>query len=200
MKRGIVFLLTCVIALVLYSSKDFASAQAAATVPVNVTVNGALVITDASNDSMTGVNPNINVNLSVTPDLGAATVTGQANFRIRTNRNTWRLTAQRTVSNSGGTGLADTDISLTVAKSAGSNGNANAGALVAPFTASTNLNSIPTASSVDVVSGTAKTSNAKDASNTNNYFQVNTTYGVVPDFFYTPGTYSTTITYNLVSP
>ena len=135
MKRGIVFLLTCVIALVLYSSKDFASAQAAATVPVNVTVNGALVITDASNDSMTGVNPNINVNLSVTPDLGAATVTGQANFRIRTNRNTWRLTAQRTVSNSGGTGLADTDISLTVAKSAGSNGNANAGALVAPFTA-----------------------------------------------------------------
>ena len=200
MIKKILFIIVIVTIFVFYSSEDIASAQAAATVPVNVTVNGALVITDASNDSMAGVNPNINVSLSVTPDLGAATVTGQANFRIRTNRNTWRLTAQRTVSNSGGTGLADTDISLTVAKSAGTNGNASAGSLVAPFTAATNLNSIPTASSTDVISGTAKTSNAKDSTNTNNYFQVNTTYGVAPDFFYTPGTYSTTITYNLVSP
>ncbi len=199
MIRNSIFLIAVISLLVLYSSKDIA-AQAAATVPVNVTVNGALVITDASNDSMAGANPTINVNLSVTPDLGAATVTGQANFRVRTNRNAWRLTAQRTVSNAGGTGLADTDVSLTVAKSAGSTGNANAGALVAPFTASTTLNSIPTATSVDVVSGTAKTSTAKDGANTNNYFQVNTTYGVAPDFFYTPGTYSTTITYNLVSP
>ncbi len=181
-------------------SEDFSSAQAAATVPINVTVNGALVITDASNDSMSGINPNINVSLSVTPDLGQTAVTGQANFRVRTNRTAWRLTAQRTASSAGSTGIADTDVTLSVSKSAGSTGNASAGALVAPFTAATNINSIPTASSVDVVNGTAKTSSAKDGSNTNNYFQVNTTYGIAPDFFYTPGTYSTTITYNLVSP
>ncbi|OGI06457.1 MAG: hypothetical protein A3I68_04025 [Candidatus Melainabacteria bacterium RIFCSPLOWO2_02_FULL_35_15] len=186
--------------LVLYSSEEIASAQTAATVPVNVTVNGALVITDASNDSMSGINPNINVSLSVTPDLGAAIVTGQANFRIRTNRTTWRLTAQRTVSNAGSTGIADTDVTLSVVKSAGSTGNANAGMLVSPFTALTNLNSIPTASSAGVVSGTAKTSSTKDGTNTNNYFQVNTTYGIAPDFFYSPGTYSTIITYNLISP
>jgi len=200
MIKKIIFLIVTLAILTLYSSKDIASAQAAATVPVNVTVNGSLVITDASNDSMAGTNPNINVNLSVTPDLGAAIVTGQANFRIRTNRAAWRLTAQRTTSNAGGTGLADTDVTLSVAKSAGSTGNASAGALVAPFTAATTLNSIPTATSADVISGTAKTSSAKDGTNTNNYFQVNTTYGVAPDFFYTPGTYSTTITYNLVSP
>ena len=200
MGKNINFLIAILIIFALYSSKDIASAQAAATVPVNVSVNGALVITDASNDSMAGTNPNINVTLNVTPDLGAANATGQANFRIRTNRSTWRLTAQRTTSNAGGTGIADTDVTLSVAKSAGSNGNANAGALVSPFTSSTSLNSIPTASSVDVVSGTAKTSNAKDGTNTNNYFQVNTTYGIAPDFFYTVGTYSTTITYNLVSP
>ena len=200
MTKKNVFLFVILIVFVFYSSEDIAFAQAAATVPVNVTVNGALVITDASNDSMAGTNPNINVTLNVTPDLGAANATGQANFRIRTNRSTWRLTAQRTTSNAGGTGIADTDVTLSVAKSAGSTGNASAGALVSPFTSSTNLNSIPTASSVDVVSGTAKTSNAKDGTNTNNYFQVNTTYGIAPDFFYTVGTYSTTITYNLVSP
>ncbi len=200
MIKRILFITVIIIMFVLYSSEDIASAQAAATIPVNVTVNGALVITDASNDSMSGINPTINVNLSVTPDLGAATVTGQANFRIRTNRTAWRLTAQRTVSNAGSTGIADTDVTLSVAKSAGSTGNANAGTLVAPFTAATNLNSIPTATSADVISGTARTSSAKDGTNTNNYFQVNTTYGIAPDFFYTPGTYSTTITYNLVSP
>ena len=200
MMKKLFFTISIVAILALYSSKDIASAQAAATVPINVTVNGSLVITDASNDSMSGTNPNINVNLSVTPDLGQSTVTGQANFRIRTNRTAWRLTAQRTASNSGGTGIADTDVTLSVAKSAGSTGNASAGALVAPFNAAATLNNVPTASSADVVSGTAKTSSVKDGNNTNNYFQVNTTYGVSPDFFYTPGTYSTTVTYNLVSP
>ncbi|MBI2995897.1 MAG: hypothetical protein HYY52_04250 [Candidatus Melainabacteria bacterium] len=169
-------------------------------VPLNVTVNGSFVITDAANDSMSGTNPTINVNLNVTPDIGAGTVNGQANFRIRTNRTTWRLTTQKTATNTGGTGLADTDVSLIVSKSAGSTGNANAGNLVAPFNAPTTIASIPTATAIDVISGTAKTSGAKDGTNTNNYFQVNTTYGVQPDFFYSPGTFSTTITYNLVSP
>lgn len=200
MTKKLVYLTLLLSILILYSSEDYFSAQAAATVPVNISVNGALVITDAANDGMAGVNPNINVNLSVTPDLSLGTVTGQANFRIRTNRTTWRLTAQRTASNAGGTGIADSDVTLSVAKSAGSNGNANAGSLVAPFTSSTNLNSIPTATSADVINGTARTSSAKDGTNTNNYFQVNTTYGIAADFFYTPGTYSTTITYNLVSP
>ena len=200
MEKNINFLIAVLIIFALYSLEDIAPAQAAAIVPVNVTVNGALVITDALNDSMAGTNPNINVTLNVTPDLNAANVTGQANFRIRTNRSAWRLTAQRTISNAGGTGIVDTDVTLSVAKSAGSTGNASAGALVSPFTSSTTLNSIPTASSTDVVSGCAQTSNAKDGTNTNNYFQVNTTYAISPDFFYTPGTYSTTVTYNLVSP
>ena len=146
-----IFVIIMITTIVIYSSEDTVSAQAATTVPVNVTVNGALVITDSANDSMSGINPNINVSLSVTPDLGASTITGQANFRIRTNRTTWRLTAQRTASNSGGTGIADTDISLSVSKVAGSTGNSNAGSLVAPFYTSTNLNSIPTVSSADVV-------------------------------------------------
>ena len=177
-------------------------ADAAASVPLSVTINGSLVISDASNDTAAGKNPTTNVNISVTPDLGAATATGSANFRIRTNNSTWRLTTSRTASSVGGTGIADTDVSVTIAKSTGTNANAASGALVAPFTAQTSLSSIPVppATAADVISGTAKTSSARDSSNANNWFQVNTTYGIEPDFFYTPGTFSTTITYNLVSP
>ena len=171
-----------------------------ATVPLSLQVNGALVISNASDDTSMGKDPSINVNIAVTPDLGATNASGSANFRIRTNRTTWRLTAQRTASDAGGTGIGDSDVLLDVSKSAGSNANASAGALVSPFTSQTNLSSISTSSPVDVVSGTAKTSSAKDSSNANNWFQVGTTYSIFPDFFYTPGTYSTTISYSLVSP
>jgi len=172
-----------------------------ATIPVNITVNGTLTISDASNDSSAGKNPTINVNLSITPDLGTAPVTGDANFRIRTNRSTWRLTAQRTTEiDTGPTNIVAMDITLSVTTQAGTNANAMAGTLVAPFNAGTDLSSISTSAPVDVISGTAKTSTARDNTNTNNYFQVNTLYSILPDFFFQPGTWRTTITYNLVSP
>ena len=174
--------------------------HAAGTVPLAVTVNGSLVISDADNDTMAGLNPTKNVTLSITPDLGHTIQSGGANFRIRTNRSAWRLTAQRTATSTGGTGIADADVKVDIAKSAGSTASASAGALVAPFTSQSDLSAITTASAVDVVSGTAKTSSMLDSGNANNWFQVNTTYSLQPDFFYTPGTFSTTITYDLVSP
>ena len=173
---------------------------AAASVPLSIVVNGTLVVSDDANDTMAGENPTKNVSISVTPDLGATTATGSANMRLRTNNAAWRLTAQRTASSAGSTGILDADVSVTVTKSAGSTANAASGALVAPFTAQTNLSSIPTLTAADVVSGTAKTSSMLDNTNANNYFQVNTTYGIQPDFFYSPGTFSSTITYSLVSP
>lgn len=172
-----------------------------ATIPINITVNGTLTISDANNDASSGKNPTINVNLSVTPDLGAAAVTGDANFRIRTNRSVWRLTAQRTSEvDTGPTNIVATDVGLLISTQAGANANSMAGILVAPFNAQTDLSSVSTTAPVDVISGTAKTSTARDNTNTNNYFQVNTRYSILPDFFYQPGTWRTTITYNLVSP
>lgn len=199
MKKQIMWLLT-IVALLLFNNANAPKVDAAATVPLSVTVNGSLVISDADNDTMAGKDPTKNVNLSVTPDLGHTVQSGSANFRVRTNRATWRLTAQRTASDAGGTGIADTDVLVDISKSAGSSANANAGTLVAPFNAQTNVSSITTATAVDVVNGTAKTSSAKDANNTNNWFQVSTAYSIQPDFFYTPGTYTTTVTYSLVSP
>lgn len=172
-----------------------------ATVPLNITVNGSLIITDADNDTTSGKDPTKNVNISVTPDLLQSEVSGSANFRIRSNKPSWRLTTQRTASNAGTTGIVDSDISVTITKTAGSTANVNAGTLVAPFDAKTTLSSVPTiAPAANVVNGTAKTSSAKDPTNANNYFQVNTTYGLAPDFFFSAGTFTTTITYNLVSP
>ncbi len=172
---------------------------ATGTVPLSITVNGSLVVSDADNDTMSGENPTKNVSLSVTPDLGHTLQSGSANFRIRSNRTAWRLTAAKTASDAGGTGISDSDVLVDIAKSAGSSANANAGALVAPFNAQTSLASITT-SAVDVIDGTAKTSSSRDANNTNNWFQVSTTYSIQPDFFYTPGTFSSTITYSLVAP
>lgn len=172
-----------------------------ATVPINISVNGTLTISDANNDASSGKNPTINVNLSITPDLGAAQVTSDANFRIRTNRPNWRLTAQRTLeTDNGPTNITSMDVGLLITTQAGSNANAMAGTLVAPFTSQTDIGSISTSSPVNVISGSSKTSVTRDSTNINNYFQVNTRYSIFPDFFYQPGTWSTTITYNLVSP
>ena len=195
------FIFSCVIALLISLATPVKTFSQSATVPININVNGTLTISDASNDASSGKNPTINVSLSVTPDLGAAPATGNANFRIRTNRSTWRLTAQRTTEvDTGPTNIVAMDVGLLVTTQAGSNANSMAGTLVAPFNALTNLSSISTSVPTDVVSGTAKTSSAKDNTNTNNYFQVNTQYSIQPDFFFQPGTWSTTVTYNLVSP
>lgn len=172
-----------------------------ASVPINITVNGTLTVSDSINDSNAGKNPTINVNLSVIPDLGAAEVVGEANFRLRTNRSTWRLTAQRTQeTDSGPTNITAKDVGLLITTLAGSNANSMAGTIVSPFNAKTDLSSVSTSQPVDVVNGTSKTSTTRDNGNANNYFQINTKYSVLPDFFYQPGTWSTTVTYNFVSP
>lgn len=190
--------LVCLVLIFFWPSESLSQT---ATVPINITVNGTLTVSDANNDASAGKNPTLNVNLNVTPDLGAAAVTGNANFRLRTNRSTWRLTAQRTTEvDTGPTNISASDVSVLITKTAGTNANAAAGALVAPFTAQTNLSSISTVAPVNVISGTTKTSTARDGTNANNYFQVNTQYSILPDYFYQPGTWSTTITYSFVSP
>lgn len=191
-------ILAVVLILLLYPHKAFSQT---AIVPINITVNGNLTISDANNDASSGKNPTLNVNLTVTPDLGAAAATGDANFRIRTNRSTWRLTAQRTLEvDTGPTNIIAMDVGLTITTLAGSSANPNAGTKVAPFNSQTDLSNVPVGAPVTVIAGTAKTSITRDNTNINNYFQVNTRYSILPDFFYQPGTWRTTVTYNLVSP
>lgn len=201
MKNKLFFLKLPLLILILVFFIPLETSAQSAIVPINITVNGTLTISDANNDTKSGKDPTLNVNLNITPDLGASGSIGGASFRIRTNRPNWRLTTQRTQEiDTGPTNIVAMDIALVISTQAGSNANATAGTLVAPFNASTDLNSVPVSSPVTVVSGTAKTSSARDSTNTSNYFQVNTIYGIAPDFFFQPGTWKTTITYNLVSP
>lgn len=193
--------LIIVIALAFNSALNVQEAKAAsASVPLSVTVNGVLVLSDAGNDTAAGKDPTLNVNLTVTPDLGHTTQSGSANMRLRTNKSAWRLTASRTSSSAGTTQIADTDVKVDISTSAGTKANASAGAITTAFTGQKDLTAIPTTGTADVITGTAKTSSARDFANADNWFQVGTTYSIDPDFFYEPGTFSTTITYNLVSP
>lgn len=200
MKKKIIGLFLIVL-LISVNVLRFAEVKAAgATVPLSIVVNGNLVVSDAGNDTAAGKDPTKNVNISVTPDLGSTTQSGSANIRLRTNKAAWRLTAQRTASSAGGTGIADTDVKVDISKSAGTKANASSGAITLAFTGQKDLTAITTVSAVDVITGSAKTSSARDSGNVDNWFQVGTTYSINPDFFYTEGTFSTTITYSLVSP
>lgn len=179
------------------------AASGTATVPLSITVNGAVTVTDAATDTAAGKNPTLNVNLSVTPDIGASDVSGSANFRVRTNFTNWKLTAQRAGFTANGTGLAATNVGLSITKTAGSDASATACTLQAPFTGSTTINSISASAATDICAGTTtKTASAASTSaNTNNYLNFATTYTVAQDFFFTPGSGAATdtITYTVAN-
>lgn len=174
------------------TNKNISFAQQSATVTNNLTVNSVIVISDASTETS---DPTSSVALSLTPSVGASDATGSANFRIRTNQPSWRLVVSKGTYSAGTTSTAESDITITLSTSAGSNGNASAGTL--QYTSKT-LSSITNGETV--VSGTAKTSSTRDSTNTNNFFQVNTSYSIPQDFFFTPGTATITLTFTASAP
>lgn len=180
---------------------DKAQAAGTATVPLSITVNGAITVTDAATDTMAGANPTLNVTLNVTPDVGEVDATGSATFRVRTNLAMWTLSAQRAGFTAGTTGLAASDVGLTVTKTAGATGVAAACALQAPFTGATNIGQISDSAATTICAGTAKTAaSATTSLNPTNYLQFATDYTVPQDFFFSPGTATDTITYSVTDP
>ena len=171
-----------------------------AIVPINVTVLGKLIITDAENDTKSGENPTLNVNLKLTPDLSDSVISGSSSVRIRTNLNSWKLTAKRLEEGGSLVNLTPEDISLAFIVSAGGKANQSAGKLVTPFDTKTDLSKISSNSETDIIHGLSKTSAERDPKNTDNWFQLTSNYSISPDFYYETGDWSTTVTYNLVSP
>jgi len=166
----------------------------AAVANLTITVMNGLTITDTSNTT----NPQ-NVAIAITPDVGAAAQTGNANFYIRSNYPTWSLTALRSaLSDPSSTGLALTDIGYAVTLGThGTNANASAGAVAGSF-ASTTLNTLTTSAQA-IVTGSAKTSSARDSANTQNFFKVNNAFTVNQDFFFSPGVVTVSVTYALTA-
>lgn len=182
----VVFLLV-----IIFANKNISFAQTA-TITDNFTVNSTLVISDASTEAS---NPTTAVNLSVTPSVGASDATGSANFRIRSNQATWHVSVSKGTYSAGTTGTAESDITISLSKSAGSTGNNSSCSLSYTSKALSSITNGET-----VVSGTAKTSSTRDSTNTNNYVQINTSYSIPQDFFFTPGTATTSLTFTLSSP
>ena len=195
------FLLLLIVSCCVFSiSSNLTAESNQATVPINITVAGKLIITDAANDNKSGSNPTLNVNLRLAPDLNNAVVSGSSSIRIRTNLNSWKLTAQRSNSANSPVNIDPKDISLNFITQAGSKANPNAAKLLSPFNQTSNLSQISANSPTDVLVGLGKTSLERDPQNTNNWFQLTSNYSVSPDFFYEIGEWNTTVSYSLVSP
>ncbi len=194
------FLVLIVSCCVFFISGDLTASSNQATVPINITVAGKLIITDAENDNNSSANPTLNVNLKLVPDLSNSTVSGSSSVRIRTNLNSWKLTAQRSNLADPLVNIDPRDIALNFTTQAGSKANPNAGKLLSPFNKAADLSYISTNSPTDVLIGVSKTSLDKDPENRNNWFQLTSNYSVSPDFFYEIGEWNTTVSYSLVSP
>ena len=199
-KNTIRLLLILFICFSLIGLSNFKARSSQAIVPLNITVQGKLVITDANNDNRTGYDPTLNVRLHLIPDLYAPLATGSSSIRIRTNLSNWKLTAQRSNVNSSTANIDPGDISLSFTTQAGTKANPNAGKLLPPFDTQTNLSRIATASPTDILKGNSKTSIDKDPENKNNWFQLTSNYSISPDFFFETGEWNTVVSYNLVSP
>ena len=179
------------------------------TVPLNITVTGKLVITDASDDSNLGSNDNLNVFLRFTPDTNNSKVSAKSSIRIRTNLRNWKLVAKRDVLYSQKytqkyppkQNIDPKNISLVFTTKTGSKANPLAGQLVPPFNKSTSLNQIPIAYSTDILIGRTKTSSGRDPSNRNNWFQLTSTFSIPSKMFNNRANdFYPIISYSLVSP
>ena len=197
--KGIVT--TFVLAILLsFSFTNLKAYSNTAIVPLKITVEGKLVITEAENDTTSGKDPTIDVLLKLSPSLENTVVSGSSGIRIRTNLKSWKLTAQRSTNEVNSLNINPKDISLSFSTKAGSKGNLHAAELISPFNEITALNKISSDSPTEILIGKDKTSGLKDPENLENWFQLTSTYSAVPDFFYNEGEFNTVISYSLVSP
>ena len=194
------FFLLIVLCCVFFISVNLPASSNQATVPINISVSGKLIITDAQNDNNSGANPTLNVNLKLIPDLNSSIISGSSAIRIRTNLSSWKLTAQRSNLSDSQVNIDPKDISLSFTTQSGSKANPNAGKLLSPFNQTADLSRISTNAPTDILIGLSKTSLDRDPENKNNWFQLTSNYSVSPDFLYDTGEWNTVISYSLVSP
>lgn len=158
------------------ASFSFARANSA-TIPINITVTGKLVISNGESDHEDG--------------LSVSTKKANTTLRIRTNLNKWQLVAQRNSQSK--------NISISFKLKAGSKGNLNAAKLNPIFENSTTLNKIPNNSQTIILNGTGKTSLERDSKNFNNYIELSQILTPTNSKITNTDFENTSITYSLVS-
>jgi hypothetical protein len=178
--------------LVVNTSNSNISFAQTSTITDNFIVPSTLIISDGATEA---VDPTSPISLTVTPAVGASDATASQILRIRSNQASWMIAVTKGAFSAGTTSILESDITVAHSKTAGSAGNVSAGTLQY---ASKTLNLVT--SGETVISGSAKTSSTRDSNNLNNYLQIDTTYSIPQDFFFTPGTASISLTYTLTSP
>lgn len=156
-------------------------------------------VTNTSNTQ----NPSFTHTFSITPSVGAASITNMHTVRLRTSdTNAWKLTGSRVaITRTSGSGAAaddikDTDVSWSATLTPTSvTGTAS---LTAPFNGATTLNSISTAGGTIIVSGNNRSfSSCTNAMGLAAYWTLDVTLSVPQDFIFNSGTYTGMITYTL---
>lgn len=193
------------IVLVYFSTYSLIASSNTAYVPVNITVEGKLIITDAEDESIVkGAAPSLNTVLRLQKKGNKNLVANKKAIRIRTNLNNWKLTAQRVdLPLYRSRKINPKYVSLLLSTQSGSKANPKAGKLASPFNTASNLSKISSNLPTDVIIGQSKTSKDRDPTNKNNWFQVTSTYSILPKYFTHKNKindWNAIISYNLVSP
>ncbi len=145
------------------------------TVPINIEVQGRLIITDENSDNAGSARSLTVSNINLDRKGRSTTVLNDSRMRIRTNLSKWRLVAQVTDISTGKRRINPRFVAIRYETSAGSKGNPNAGRLVPPFNRVTSLSTISKGFPVTILEGKDKTSLERDKGNNNNWFGVNLT-------------------------
>lgn len=151
-----------------------------AIVPLNIVVQGKLIISDAESDSNNSSNT-LNTTLNT-------------KIRIRTNLNRWQLIANRNNE------IENSKILVSYKLSAASKANPKAAKLNSIFNNPTLLNNISRDSQTTILQGLSKTSIERDTGNYNNYLELSQSFSSTDNSEISESELnSTSITYNLVS-
>ena len=148
-------------------------------------------------------NPVVNANFSFQPDISPFTDCWSGAFRIRSDKNGWRLIASRVgpspeVQNGDvQENIMASDISLEFTVMSFGMADSFGALLVSPFSSETNLASVQ--SGTFIISGIKKTSNSCSSVNPN-YYKVTKKLCIFRDFIFNPGQYNGQVSLLLINP
>ena len=161
--------------------------------------NACLSITDNFNS----VNPVLNANFNLQPDVSPFTDCWTGIMNIRSKKKGWRLIATRSgprpqfSSSKPQHNVKAKDIKLKFKVKDFGMANPRGAILVSPFSSETKLSSI--GSGTLIISGIKKTSNSCSPFN-NNYYKVTQRMCLFRDFVFNPGSYNGQVSFVLVRP
>lgn len=181
MRNDLKIIITLISILLLVINTSFLEAKSnSAVIPLNISVQGKLIISDAESDGHD--NSNI-LNTSLNTKI-----------RIRTNLNRWQLVATRNNE------IENNKILISYKLSAARKANLKSAKLNSNFSNPTLSNNIPRNSQITILEGLSKTSLERDSGNHNNYLELSQDLNSIDNSEVSESDIAnTSITYSLVS-